>query len=179
MPLEGQNFRHDNKLVNKSAIPIENGFTVSRNGNRVPKTTTRGWSLLVSWKDGSSNWMLLKELKDSYPVQIAEHAMANKIANEPAFNWWVHTVLRKRNRIFAKVKRYWRMTHNFGIRLPKTVAEALAIDDETGTNFWRKDLGKEMEKSRLPGRLRTAYRPSKHVPGRSRPRSDIRKSDVT
>ena len=73
--------------------------------------------------------MSLKDLKDSYSIQIAEYAMANRIANEPAFNWWVHTVLRKRNRIVAKVKRYWRMTHKFGIRLPKTVAEALAIDE--------------------------------------------------
>ena len=80
-----------------SAIQIADGFTTSCNGNRVPKTMTRGWSLLVSWKDGSSNWMPLKDLKDSYPIQIAEYAMANKIANEPAFNWWVHTVLRKRN----------------------------------------------------------------------------------
>ena len=104
---------------------------------------TRGWSLLVSWKDGLlSDWMPLKEPKDSYPVQIAEYATANKIANEPAFNWWVHTVLRKRNRIVAKVKRYWRVTHKFGARLRKTVAEALAIDDETGTDFWLKELAK-------------------------------------
>ena len=111
----------------------------------------------------------MKELKDSYPVQIAEHAMANKIANEPAFNWWVHTVLRKRNRIFAKVKRYWRMTHKFGIRLPKTVAEALAIDDETGTDFWRNALGKEMAKVKIawtatdgvsPEQARTRKEPS-------------------
>ena len=129
---------------NQSAIQIADGFTTSRNGNRVPKSTTRGWSLLVSWKDGSSDWLPLKDLKDSYPIQIAEYAMANKIVNEPVFNWWVDTVLRKRNYIVAKVKRYWQMTHKFGIRLPKTVAEALAIDDQTGTDFWWKALGKEM-----------------------------------
>ena len=62
----------------------------------------------------------------------------------------VHTGLRKRNRIVAKVKRYWRTTHKFGIRLPKTVAEALAIDDETGTDFWQKALaGKEMNKVKV------------------------------
>ena len=98
-----------------SAIPIADGYVMSRNGNRIPKPTTRGWSLLVSWKDGSSNWVPLKDLKDAYPVQIAEYFVANKIANEPAFNWWVHTVLRKQNRIVAKVKRYSRTTHKFGI----------------------------------------------------------------
>jgi hypothetical protein len=64
--------------------------------------------------------------------------MANKIANQPAFNWWVHTILRERNRIFAKVKCYWQTTHKCGIRLPKTVAEALAINDQTRTDFWQK-----------------------------------------
>jgi Reverse transcriptase (RNA-dependent DNA polymerase) len=89
--------------------------------------------------------MPLKDLKDSYPVQIAEYAVANRIANEPAFSWWVHTtVLWKRNRIVAKVKRYRRTTHKFGIRMSKTVAEAQAIDEKTGTDFWRKALGKEM-----------------------------------
>ena len=37
------------------AIRIDDGFVTSQSGNRVPKPTTRGWSLLVSWKDGSSN----------------------------------------------------------------------------------------------------------------------------
>ena len=59
---------------------------------------------MVSWKDSSSNWVLNKDIKDgAYPVHIAEYAVANKIANKPAFNWWVHTLLRKRNRIVAKV----------------------------------------------------------------------------
>ena len=127
------------------------------------------WSLLVSWRDGSSDWLPLKDLKDAYPVQIAEYAAASKIADEPAFNWWVHPVLRKRNCIVAKVKQYWRTTHKFGIRLPKTVEEALAIDDETGTDFWRKALGKEMTKVKVawknvngvtPVQARTGKEPS-------------------
>jgi hypothetical protein len=96
-----------------SAFQIADGFITSRNGNCVPKSTTQGLSLLVSWKDGSSDWLPLKDVKDAYPVQMAEYAVANKIANEPAFNWWVNTVLRKRNRIVAKVKRYCkRPTHS-------------------------------------------------------------------
>jgi hypothetical protein len=75
----------------------------------------------------------LKYIKDAYPVQIAEYAMANKIASKPAFNWWVHTVLRIWNRIVAKVKRYWCTTNKFGIRIPKTVKDSLAIHEEMGT----------------------------------------------
>jgi hypothetical protein len=74
----------------------------SQSGNCVPKQTTRGWFLLVSWKHGgSSDWVKLKDLKDSYLVQVAEYAAANRIADEPAFKWWVHNVLRKQSHIVA------------------------------------------------------------------------------
>jgi hypothetical protein len=63
--------------------------------------------MLVSWKDRLSDLLPLKDLKEAQPVQIAEYVAANRIANEPAFNCWVHTVRRKRNCIVAKVKRYW------------------------------------------------------------------------
>jgi hypothetical protein len=111
-----------------SAIRIADGFTTSRNGNRIPKTTTRGWSLLVSGKDGSSDWVHLKDLKIPIRFRFAEYAMANKIAHEPAFNWWVHTVLRKQNHIVAKVKRYWRTTHKLAFdcqRLLKKLSQLM------------------------------------------------------
>jgi hypothetical protein len=76
--------------------------------------------------------------------------VANKVQEEPAFKWWVSTVLRKRNRIIAKLKsRYWSTSHKFGVRLPKSVREALAIDEETGTTFWRDAIRKEMEKVKV------------------------------
>jgi hypothetical protein len=34
----------------------------------------------------------------------------------------------------------------FGIRLPKTVAEALEIDKTTDTDFWKKAINKELAK---------------------------------
>jgi hypothetical protein len=33
-------------------------------------------------------------LKESYPVEVVEYAKANKIADEPAFAWWVNDVLK-------------------------------------------------------------------------------------
>ena len=60
-----------------SAIQINNGFIVSKSGNKVPKKTTRGWELLVEWKDGSMDWVPLVELKASFPVELAEYALAN------------------------------------------------------------------------------------------------------
>ena len=60
---EGNQYQLLSKITDSksdhSAIQIADGFTTSRNGNRVPKTTTRGSSLLVSCKDGSSDWWYL------------------------------------------------------------------------------------------------------------------------
>jgi hypothetical protein len=133
-----------------TAIPIEDGFIRSKSGNLHPKKTTRGWKLLVEWKDGSSDWVPLKDLKASNPIELAEYALANNLEHEPAFKWWVKTTLRTRDRLIGKVKsRYWRTTHKFGIRIPKTVEEAYEIDRQTGTDFWRMAIEKELSKVKV------------------------------
>ena len=143
-----------------SAVPISDGFVRSANGMQKPKVTTRGWELLVQWKDGSVSWEKLKNLKESNPVEVAEYAVANRIVEEPAFKWWVPHTLRKRNRIISKVKsRYWRTTHKFGIKLPHSVKEALEIDQATGTDFWRKALNKEMSKVKVAWEAREGITP--------------------
>ena len=69
---------------------------------------------------------------------------------DPDFKWWVRDVLRRRNRTIAKVKaKYWRTTHKFGIRVPKSVDEALAIDKENRNTLWYTDIQKEMKNVRV------------------------------
>ena len=83
----------------------------------------------MKWKDGSADWIALKDIKASYPVQADEYAVANNREDKPALAWWSKVVLRKRNQIISKVKsRYWKRIHKFGIRLPKTVACAFELD---------------------------------------------------
>jgi hypothetical protein len=107
--------------------------------------TTMGWSFLVQWKDSSTSWISMKYLKSSNPIELAEYAVANQLANEPAFSWWVPQVLRRRNRIIKKLKsNYWIRTHKYGIRLPKSVKEALQLDANAGTSLWRQAIEKEM-----------------------------------
>ena len=76
----------------------------------------------MEWKDGSSSWITLKDLKSSNLVELAEYAAGNRLDMETAFKWWAIDVLRCFNRIIAKVKaKYWRKTHKFGIRVPKSI----------------------------------------------------------
>jgi hypothetical protein len=107
--------------------------------------TTKGWKLLVGWKDGTTDWLPLKDLKESYPVQVAEYTVVNKIAEQQAFAWWVPYVLRKRERIIQKVNTwYWKRTRKYGVELPKSVKQVLAIDRNMGTIFWKDAIEKEM-----------------------------------
>jgi hypothetical protein len=50
------------------------------------------------------DWFPLKDLKDSNPIETAEYAVSNKIADEPALIWWVRDTLRRRNRYISKWK---------------------------------------------------------------------------
>ncbi len=133
---------------NARAVHIADGFDISSNGSRKPKKTTVGWELLIEFKDGSTKWVTLKDVKDSNPVELAEYAVANKLQEEPAFKWWVNFVLKKRHRVINKLKqKYWRTTHKFGIRLPKNTQEALRLDAENGNDLWEQSLKKEMAKA--------------------------------
>ena len=83
-------------------------------------------------------------MKESYPVEVSEYAEAVGISDEPAFSWWAVHVLKKRQRIIAAVnKRYHNTTHIFGIKVPKTVEQALSLDKENGNHQWWKAIQKE------------------------------------
>jgi hypothetical protein len=128
-----------------SVVPVDDAYYVAPNGRTTRRMTTMGWKLLNEWKDGTTDWLPLKDLKESYPVQFAEYAVANKIAEQPAFAWWVPYVLRKRERIIQKVKtRYWKRTHKYGVELLKSVKQELAIDRNTGASIWKDAILKEM-----------------------------------
>ena len=69
---------------------------------------------------------------------------------EPIFKWWVREVIRRRNKIMAKVKaKYWCTTPKFGIRVTISVDEALAIEKENGNTLWYTTIQKEMKNVRV------------------------------
>jgi hypothetical protein len=109
----------DNIIDSRSGekvIAKEDAFITMHNGIKRRQHTMAGWQLLCQWKDGSTNWVALKDMKESYPIQVVDFAKANLIDDEPVFAWWVLDVLKKHERILAKVKaKYWQRTHKFGI----------------------------------------------------------------
>ena len=108
-----------------------------RNSNMVQKKTTQVWDLLVECTNGSSIWIPLKDLKVSIPSKLTGYVAQNRFDVYSAFKWWLRDVLRRCNRIIAKVKaKYWRTTHKFGIQVPNYVNEALATDMENVNKLW-------------------------------------------
>ncbi|KAL7476688.1 hypothetical protein ACHAW6_002531 [Cyclotella cf. meneghiniana] len=99
------------------------------NGKKVFLCSTRGWDWCCEWKDGSTAWQKLSDLKESHPLQVAEFTLATVIADEPAFN----------------CARYHNRNRKFGIELPKTVDEAYMFNKATGTTFWRDGIKLEMK----------------------------------
>jgi hypothetical protein len=62
----------------QTALTVAVGF-IFRNSHHVPRETTKGWYLQVLWKDGSSSWEPLHDLKESHPIEVAEYVIANKL----------------------------------------------------------------------------------------------------
>ena len=82
-------------------------------------------------------------------MQTAEFAVAQGIDLEPAFNWWVQHMLKKRESIITIIRKQWtiylKRCHNFGIELPKTVEKAYALDAKNNNILWADAISKEME----------------------------------
>ena len=77
-------------------------------------------------------------MKESYPVQVAEFAVANDLVQDPAFYWWVPYTLQKCDVILALVKAWVRCTTvKYGIFRPSTVKEARAINMANGNTLWQ------------------------------------------
>ena len=57
--------------TNGTELPINEAYITSNNGGRRKRQTTKGWEIFLQWKDGSTTWGPLKDIKEFYPVQLA------------------------------------------------------------------------------------------------------------
>lgn len=129
----------------KTALDKADQFRINKDGKRIKKKTTSGWDLEVEWKDGTTSWLPLRELKETNAVEVAQYAIDNRLEDEPAFDWWVRQVLKKRQRLIKlSRKRSVRKGYKFGIKLPKDVNEALQLDKDNGNTLWYDAIMKEM-----------------------------------
>ena len=88
-------------------------------------------------KDGNTYLNELKDVKESYLIQLGEYAIENGYSDEPIFAWWVNVLMNKCDRILSKTKsKDWAITHKYGIRVPNDVIEAKKIDTDNENTIW-------------------------------------------
>ena len=61
------------------AIPMEDKYITTMSGQRRLQKTTKGWNLLIKWKNISKAWINLADMKEVQPVETAEYARARGI----------------------------------------------------------------------------------------------------
>lgn len=70
------------------AISLDKQKTV-HNDREYMQRTTLSWFICCEWKDRSTSFEKLSDVKESQPLQIAKYAVAMGVDHEPGFNWWV------------------------------------------------------------------------------------------
>jgi len=153
----------DHRRDSRKAVEKSDQY-FQRNGKYFKKKTTTGWDLEVEWRDGSTSWLPLKTLKETNPIEVAEYAKANQIETEPAFDWWVPMVLRRKKRIIkATQSRHHRAGFKFGVQMPSSIPDAARLDHENGNTLWMDALRKEMSAVMIAFEVQPEK--ATHVPG--------------
>ena len=95
-------------------IKIPDAFIHMKNGNKRRREKVKGWEICIQWNDSSSTGKQLKDVKESYPVQMAAYVAENELVEETDFVWWTKYTPKKRDRIISKTARkYWRKTQKY------------------------------------------------------------------
>jgi hypothetical protein len=73
----------DHKIDGHAIEPDD--MYIKHGSKKKVRKTTNGLHLCVEWKDGTTRWEHLLDLKESNPVEVAEYAVAKSLLDAPAF----------------------------------------------------------------------------------------------
>ena len=60
-------------------IPMESGYYEDKTGVKTRVNTIKGWKIRVKWESGETSYIVLKDIKNTGPLDIVEYAKLNKI----------------------------------------------------------------------------------------------------
>ena len=128
----------DHRGDDEKALQHHDKYVQTKNGRCHLRKTTKGWELLIKWKDKSESWIKLADMKESHPVEVAEYARARGIDKEPAFEWWVPHTLKKRQVILSALKkRIRKTTHKYGIEFLQVLSMPLNLTERMAITYGR------------------------------------------
>ena len=70
----------DHQRDPSQAIPMEDKHIMTKSSQKRLRKSTKGWKLLIKWKDKSKAWINLADMKEVHPVETAEYARAMGIS---------------------------------------------------------------------------------------------------
>ena len=108
------------------------------------------WELLIQWDNGEETWepLSVSVMRGEDPVSIARYGQENHLLNEPGWKRLKHFV--KTNKRYVRYMRQARAqkkssaTHfKFGVQVPQSYAQAMALDKRNGNTLWADAIEKE------------------------------------
>jgi hypothetical protein len=71
---------------------------IKHGSNKQVRKKTKVWHLCVKLKYGTTIWEHLADIKERYPVEVDEYAVAKNLLDAPAFVWWAPHILNDEHR---------------------------------------------------------------------------------
>ena len=60
----------DHRWDEEKALQHHEKYVQTKNGRRHLRKTTKGWELLIKWKDKSESCIKLADMNESHPVEV-------------------------------------------------------------------------------------------------------------
>ena len=140
-------------LIEKFNTPEEDGnqiFTFSDIGGH--KSIKGVWHVLVHWDghDYKPTWEPLSIMKDADPITLAMYAKKKGLTSKKGWKWAKRIkvdgtkLIRQARRIYKVKKQFAAVKYKFGVQVPSTGAQAMALDKENGDHLWEEAITKEI-----------------------------------
>jgi hypothetical protein len=107
--------------------------------------TQQVWWLQVLWEGDKVTWERMADMRHMDMSAVAQYAIEHNIQHHPAFAKWVRYAIKKKDRLIKQVlKRKRHNWYKYGIEVPRSMAEAVAIDKKNNNTLWQDAVKKEM-----------------------------------
>ena len=73
-------------MYDGTEVNEHDAFTTMRTGTKRCRDTTKAVEFLVQWEYGRTTWVTLKDMKNSYPVQMDKYAVQRRFSGKPEFS---------------------------------------------------------------------------------------------
>ena len=110
-------------------MPIYDQYFLTKKCRRKMRKSTMGWSFQIKWKSGSTEWVPLKDLKETNPVDVSKYVTACGVEKETVFVWWATYILCKRDVIMLVISlRLRKCSQKYGMRITTLIAHTKRIE---------------------------------------------------